>query len=193
VTRLRSFDPVVEEVVVGDRRLALLRPGDPDRHPYWARVWPSSLALAGELLERDLRGVRVLELGCGLGLGAIAASLAGAVAIASDVDRDALVFARENGKRLLGRRLETIVVDVREIDEAVLGLAPFELVLVSDVLYNPELVVAVTAGLERLVAPGGEALVVHPWKAQADGLVAGLGWSVRRWEAGGVHLVSLTR
>ena len=36
--------------------------------PYWAELWPSGVFLAAAVGERDLRGTRVLELGCGLGV-----------------------------------------------------------------------------------------------------------------------------
>ena len=42
--------------------------------PYWAELWSSSLALARVMAVRPLRGVPVLELGCGLGLVALAAA-----------------------------------------------------------------------------------------------------------------------
>ena len=88
---------VVEEVIPLDGRdLRLLRPRDAeallDEHafeheeflPYWAELWPSSLALANALSRRALRGARTLELGCGLGLPSIAAAIAGGRVLATD-------------------------------------------------------------------------------------------------------------
>jgi hypothetical protein len=48
--------------------------------PYWARPWPSAVALAQELLRRPdlVAGRRVCEVGAGLGVATIAAALAGA-------------------------------------------------------------------------------------------------------------------
>ncbi|HYP47574.1 MAG TPA: hypothetical protein VEQ61_02950, partial [Thermoleophilaceae bacterium] len=42
--------------------------------PYWAELWASGVALADDVASRALRGKRVLELGCGLGLPSIAAA-----------------------------------------------------------------------------------------------------------------------
>ncbi len=202
MTRLAAYHPVAEAVDVGGRVISLVRPSAPDdlhgslddlHPPYWARLWPSSIALAAELVGRDLSDLSVLEVGCGLGLGAIAAALAGADVLATDVDRAAVAFARENGRRVLHRRIASAILDLRD-DAAVARLGRrFDLVLAADVLYQPGLAGALAGALEHLVTAGGEALIVHPWAGQADELVAFLRWPSRRWDSGGVHLVALRR
>src|SRR4051794_29069406 len=90
-------DLVEETVVLGrGRTVAMLRPRESEDLlderafereellPYWAELWPSALALARSVAVRSLRGRRVLELGCGLGLVSIAAALAGARVLATD-------------------------------------------------------------------------------------------------------------
>jgi predicted nicotinamide N-methyase len=59
---------------------ALQARGCDDGDPYWARVWPSAVALAECLLRRPelVRGRRVADVGAGLGVAGIAAALAGA-------------------------------------------------------------------------------------------------------------------
>lgn len=54
--------------------------GQEDKDPYWARPWPSAVALATALLQRPelVAGKTVAELGAGLGLAGIAAAMAGA-------------------------------------------------------------------------------------------------------------------
>ncbi|REJ36163.1 MAG: hypothetical protein DIU84_06265, partial [Bacillota bacterium] len=69
---------VVHEIPLPGRRLhieayastdALLeRAVTADDIPFWAELWPASRALAGWLWRQDLRRLRVLELGCGVGL-----------------------------------------------------------------------------------------------------------------------------
>src|SRR4051812_17436183 len=67
---------------------------------YWAELWPSSLALAGALLDGTIAVPEsdALELGCGAGLVSIAAALAGKNnrVIASDYEPRALKLAAEN-------------------------------------------------------------------------------------------------
>jgi predicted nicotinamide N-methyase len=59
---------------------ALQARGCEDGDPYWARVWPSAVALAECLLARPelVKGKRVADVGAGLGVGGLAAALAGA-------------------------------------------------------------------------------------------------------------------
>lgn len=201
MARIAAFDTAEQEVIVGDRRLRLLRPRSAEAlheagdrtTPYWAELWPSALVLAGELARRDLAGVRAVELGCGLGLGAIAAVLSGANVIATDIDPDAVAFARENGRRVLGRRLATMRADLADPPEALRALAPFDLVLASDVLYADGLADALATAFVTLLRPGGEALVAYPWRGQADGLLAALRWPARHREEGGARLLLLER
>src|ERR687888_2018048 len=115
------MDDVVEEVIAIDgRALRLLRPRDAeallDEHafeheeylPYWAELWPSSLALARAVAGRSLRGARTLELGCGLGLPSLAAALAGGRVLATDWSPDAVAMTARNAERN-GIAIETLV------------------------------------------------------------------------------------
>jgi predicted nicotinamide N-methyase len=138
---------LVEEVVALDGRdLRLLRPRDSEALldeeafereeflPYWAELWPSSLALARMIARRALRGARALELGCGLGLPSIAAALAGGRVLATDWSAEAVAMTAANAERN-GARLHTLVCSWTD-PEPLLEQAPWDLVLASDVLYE---------------------------------------------------------
>src|SRR3954451_14182848 len=61
--------------------------------PYWARPWPSGLALARWLVGEAIdASARVLELGCGLGAPSVVAARAGAAVLATDGASDAVAF-----------------------------------------------------------------------------------------------------
>jgi len=141
------MDDVVEEVIpVNGRDLRLLRPRDAeallDEHafeheeylPYWAELWPSSLALARAIGGRALKGARTLELGCGLGLPSIAAALAGGRVLATDWSSEAIRTTEINADRN-GAALETLVCSWTE-PAPLLERGPWDLVLASDVLYE---------------------------------------------------------
>ncbi len=201
MARIANFETKELAVAVGSRRFRLRCPRsieelhDAERPavPYWADLWPSALVLAEELAGRELDGVRVVELGCGLGLGAIVAAQSGADALATDHDPDAVAFARDNGRRVLGHRLPTMRADFAGLPEALLALAPFDLVIAADVLYAEGSAPALAGALEQLVRSGGEALVAYPWSGQADGLVATLGWPAVEREEPQARLLTLHR
>ncbi len=80
-----------------------------DDPPYWAELWPSAVGLARSLIERqNLSGMRVLEVGCGLGLPGIAAAKAGASVLLTDANPDALAFALLNAQRNGCRNIATL-------------------------------------------------------------------------------------
>src|SRR5215204_5701127 len=109
---VRAMEDLVEHVVaLPGRELLLLAPRDSEAllseaafaHeeflPYWAELWPSALALARVLARRPLTGRRVIELGCGLGLPAIAAALAGGRVLATDWSPDSVAMTARNAER----------------------------------------------------------------------------------------------
>lgn len=166
-------DLVEETVALGSGRdLHILRPRDSEELlveeafdeeqllPYWAEVWPSSLALARAVGARSLLGARTLELGCGLGLVAIAAALAGGRVLATDWSGEAIRFAAVNAQKN-GAHVETAVVDWSAPHEVV-ARAPWQLVLGSDVLYERRNVDQMLDLLPRLVDRTGEIWIADP-------------------------------
>jgi len=128
-----------------------------ERMPYWAELWRSGEALATLLAATPLRGVRVLELGCGLGLPSIVAASRGALVTASDYIPDALELLAVNA-RLNG-------VDVRRVEldwRAPADVGRFDLVVAADVLYEQWQVDALVKMLARTMAPAGRSIVVDP-------------------------------
>ena len=166
---------LVEETVrAGPLTLEILRPPDPgalidverfkeeEFMPYWAELWASGVALAAAVADRDVRGLSVLELGCGLGVPSIAAALGGATVVAVDWAQEALDVTQQNAERN-GATVETLRADWSK-PEPLLERAPFDLVLCADVLYEPRNVDALLDLLPRL-AP--EVLLGEPGRSTA--------------------------
>jgi predicted nicotinamide N-methyase len=188
---LAGFDVVDEDVAVGPLRLSIVRPRSAEelideaeyardeRLPYWAELWPSGRTLADAVAAAPPAGLRAVELGCGLGLPAIAALAGGARVLATDWYPEALAFARTNARRG-GLRLETAVVDWLDPPPALMDAAPFDLVLAADVLYERRNVDSLLELLPRLVAPGGGAWIADPRRPDSRLLMEALaerGWS----------------
>jgi predicted nicotinamide N-methyase len=131
--------------------------------PYWSVLWRSGVALARELDGELLRGLRVVELGCGLGVPSIAAARAGATVLATDAAPEALVLVARNA-RANGVRVDTAAVDWSEPDELV-ARGPFDLVLAADVLYERSSVGPLLNLLPRL-APS--AWIADPGRPATD-------------------------
>jgi predicted nicotinamide N-methyase len=170
---------LVEEVVeLPGRQLSILRPPsaeelidedafDEDEFlPYWAELWSSGVALAGAVAARDVRGLRVLELGCGLGLPSLAAAAGGADVLATDWADEAVELLRRNAARNgLVLRVERVRWDEPEPLEQ--G-APWDLLLGADLLYEARNVEQLARLLPRL---GSEALLAEPGRPYAKGFL----------------------
>ena len=141
--------------------------------PYWSVLWRSGVALARELDGVALRGLDVLELGCGLAVPSIAAARAGAAVLATDACPEALALVAQNA-RANDVRVETATVDWGEPKE-LLKRAPFDLVLAADVLYERTSIGVLLSLLPRL-AP--QAWLADPGRPAAD---AFLEEASRRW------------
>jgi predicted nicotinamide N-methyase len=151
---------VTQTVELPSGELHLFQPEEsaeiPDDHqvewaplaPYWSIIWRSGVALARELDGESLQGLRVVELGCGLAVPSIAAARAGADALATDGDVDALALVERNAEAN-GVQVETAAVDWADPDELV-ERGPFDLVLASDVLYERPSIAMLLKLLPRL-------------------------------------------
>ncbi len=173
------------ELPTGDLRL--LQPADgaelPDDHevewaplaPFWSILWRSGVALARELDGMPLRGLRVVELGCGLAVPSIAAARGGAEVLATDASAEALALAARNADAN-DVSIETAQVEWAEPDELV-RRGPFDLVLATDVLYERASVALLLSLLPRL-AP--EAWIAEPGRPAADAFLEEAGR--RQWK-----------
>jgi predicted nicotinamide N-methyase len=155
--------------------------------PYWSVLWRSGVALASEFGGAPLRGLRVVELGCGLAVPSIVAARAGAAVLATDECAEALTLAARNAQAS-NVRIETARVEWGEPDELI-RRARFDLVLAADVLYERASVAPLLSLLPRL-AP--EAWLADPGRPAAGAFLeqAGSRWSV---ETGVRGVVSIHR
>jgi predicted nicotinamide N-methyase len=172
----RRFRTAEIEANVGDRVYKILKPANPDdlireedfvkdeRLPYWADIWPSAIILASKLLELEGAGASALELGCGAGLCTIAAQSAGFDVLATDYYEDALDFTRANTFTNLGAEARTMLFDWRHPP---LGLARYQLIFASDVLYEVEYAKLLPEILRMTLAADGYALIADPGRVAA--------------------------
>ena len=104
----------------------------------------------------------MLELGCGLGLPALAAALRGGEVLATDWAEDAIELLRRNAER---NDLFLRVARVRWSEpEPLLRAAPWDLVLGADLLYETRNADQLAELLPQL---GGEVLLAEPGRPYA--------------------------
>jgi predicted nicotinamide N-methyase len=188
---------VTHRIELATGEMLLLQPAEaaeiPDDHqvewapiaPYWSVLWRSGVALARQLEEETLRGLRVVELGCGLAAPSIAAARGGADVIATDGDSDALELVVRNAEAN-DVQVEIDMVDWGDPDEFV-KRGPFDLVLGSDILYERPSVALLLELLPRL-AP--VAWIADPGRPAAEAFLdeAKRRWSVETTRRGVVRL-----
>jgi predicted nicotinamide N-methyase len=127
--------------------------------PYWAFAWAGGQALARYLLDNPelVGGRRVLDLGSGSGLVAIAAAKAGAARVlATDIDPLALAAIGLNAAAN-AVTLETTAADLLDKPQG-----PFDLVLIGDLFYERPLAERVLAFADAAHARGAVVLAGDP-------------------------------
>lgn len=164
--------------------------GKPVEPPFWAYSWAGSQALARYLLDNPhwVAGKRVLDLGCGNGLAALAAARAGALEVtANDVDPAALliteVHARDNALR--------VIVEAMDRLDGPPPVPPVEVILAGDLFYARAMSSRVEPWLRRAAAAGAAVLIGDPGRAYLprQGLLELAAYSVPvPWEIEGVTL-----
>ena len=157
LTYVEDQDALVDEVCTEE---------DLQNFPYGLMLWASAVGLAEALAQESLvAGKRVLELGCGVGLAGIAARLFGGAktVVQTDYQQDALTLAAHNAHANGASEITTRIGDWRSFPD----LAPFDVVMGSDILYESTLHTTLAELLPRLVAPGGTVLLSDPLRPQS--------------------------
>jgi len=161
--------PLVPEIVLRTGGLAMPlweaaaladdRPAVPP--PYWAWAWAGGQALARHLLDQPdlVRGRSVVDVGCGGAIVAISAAMAGAGTVtAIDVEVFAIETARLNATAN-GVELISLETDPIGTDDG------WDVVLIGDLWYEPELAARLAPWLRELAGRGAVVLTGDPGRA----------------------------
>lgn len=146
--------------------------------PYWPVAWPAGLGLARYLAARELSGRTVIELGSGVGISGLGAAIAGAQVLVTDNQPPALRLAMMNARR------NRVVLRAAAADWRAWPVgARFDLVIGSDVTYEPAAFNALLEVLDRTLRPGGEVLLTDPGRLmttvfQQKAMAGGWSWEM---------------
>jgi len=179
-------------------RAAAHDPQSVDAIPYYAILWPAAQGLAKYLWEHraGLSGLRVIELGCGLGLPSILAARLGARVLATDFHPDTGEWlshnAESNGVNIGYRPLDWNIFLAPEAD----SFQPADLVIGSDLLYERRHIPALIRAVGALCAPGGHAVIADPGRENLQLFVSGMeqdGWTNTLIPEGDIYVFRFDR
>lgn len=130
--------------------------------PFWAQVWPSTRALDSMLDQRDIRGMPILELGCGTGAAGIAAALRGGRVTFTDGATEPLMLLRLTLHRqaILGCSVRRLIFAHDALPEK-----RFPLIIASDITYLRACWPGLHETLIRHLAGEGEVLLADPYRS----------------------------
>ena len=150
-------DVVIDVLEAADADVVIDEAISDDGDAYAAILWPAAVAAAGRLPLLVSPGCTVLDLGAGTGLVALTAATLGAHAIAADHDEFARAVIAASAARL--------GLDVSVIDLDVSGDEPLpraDLVVIADLLYEPDLARAAAHRALEARAAGMRVLIADP-------------------------------
>lgn len=155
--------------------------------PYWAELWPSALMLGREIAQRTWPSdMKVLEVGCGLGLSGLVALALGMDVIFSDYDVAALDFAARNARLNGFDRFSLLPLDWRFPPDNL----RVPLILAADVIYEERNIEPLIQLMSAVLTPDGECWLSDPDRSYKQRFQSALSTQGFRFEA---HPVTLER
>ena len=127
--------------------------------PLFGLVWPSAQKLADLMQTWELKGKRVLEVGCGLGLASLVVHRREGNITASDCHPLTEIFLKAN---LLLNDLPPLHYETGNWGRVNKGLGAFDLLIASDVLYERSHPAQLSSFIQAHAAEGAEVLIVDP-------------------------------
>lgn len=137
--------------------------------PYWAKLWPSSIALVQYLNANTIwiEHKNVLEIGAGLGLPSfMIAGYANSVQV-SDYAPEAVELLEKNIQHLRLHNVQAMELDWNRVPDSIKP----DVVLLSDVNYNPGQFDGLLQLITKLIANGTIVLLSTPQRIMASPFV----------------------
>ncbi len=194
LARIESQVPFrVEEQLAFGRRLPWIRVLDADRllerairhqeegyeawDPFWAATWRAADGMGHYLQQLPLSGERVLEIGCGNGRAGVAAAMIGASVTFTDAATTALLVSRFHAWDWMDR---CRVRHLRWPSDPTFH-ERFPWIVGSDIVYDPNIWVALEGCLRNYLARDGLVLLSEPQRHTGDRFLPWIrerGWQV---------------
>ena len=164
------YVPVYDAVKAIYTDLLALDPATP--FPYWAKVWPSAIALVKVLQKHPslIRDKTVLELGAGIGLPSLLMASEAKTIQVSDYDLEAVELLRKNIAHLQLQNVQAMQLDWNNVPENMKA----EVMILSDVNYDPTQFETLTKLIEKFIHQGCTIILSTPQRIMASPFVLAL-------------------
>jgi predicted nicotinamide N-methyase len=142
--------------------------------PYFGVLWEAGIGLSQHLNRTDVKGKRVLEIGCGLALPSFVVTRGGGEIIATDFHADVPLFLEKNQKKNNIQFAYRIMNWRNEIERTKMDLGLFDLVIGSDILYESQHPMQVAQALIAFLKPGGKIILADPGRAYIQKFISSM-------------------
>lgn len=164
---LAIYIPDYEQVKEVYEAILIDHPAEP--FPYWAKLWPSSIALVQYLKANRIwiEHKNVLEIGAGLGLPSfMIAGYANSVQV-SDYAPEAVELLEKNIQHLQLNNVQAMELDWNNVPDSIKP----DVVLLSDVNYNPSQFDGLLQLITKLISEGTIVILSTPQRIMASPFV----------------------
>lgn len=164
---LAIYIPDYEQVKEVYEAILIDHPADP--FPYWAKLWPSSIALVQYLKANRIwiEHKNVLEIGAGIGLPSfVLARFAKSIQV-SDYAPEAVELLEKNIQHLQLNNVQAMELDWNRVPDSIKP----DVVLLSDVNYNPSQFDGLLQLISKLIAEGTIVILSTPQRIMASPFV----------------------
>lgn len=162
-----KYDVETQSLMIGGSRLSYYLPRtiepfiDPDfpmnNFPLWAKVWPATMVLADFMASEPVdAGKRILEIGAGIGIAGIAASMCGHDVTISEYNTHALEFIKANA--CINGCMDTPVISLDWNQPVILNR--YDQIIGSEVIFRQEDFLGIQKLFLSVLKPGGQATLV---------------------------------
>jgi predicted nicotinamide N-methyase len=161
------YVPVYDAVKAIYTDLLAMDPATP--FPYWAKVWPSAIALHNVLQKHPslIKDKTVLELGAGIGFPSLLMAEITKSIIISDYDSEAVELLQKNIEHLELENAEALKLDWNALPETIHP----EVIILSDVNYDPTQFETLTKLIEKFIHQGCTIILSTPQRIMASPFV----------------------
>ena len=174
------YIPLYEGVQEVYKSLLKLNPTTP--FPFWAKLWPSSIALLDILKAHPhlIQNKHVLEIGAGIGLPSLMlAPITKSIQI-SDYEKEAVELLQKNIKHLQLQNAVALQLDWNNMPENMNA----EVLILSDVNYDPTQFETLTKLIDKFIHQGCTIILSTPQRIMASPFIQKLEASIKaRYEA----------